>query len=203
MSKKQKKPKNVRGGALMMIASFMIISAVVRLGAETGPALSRLAANAAETEDAMAAKSEKPAEKSGDHPMEVGPLLTALKDRESALSEREHALEDRLQALRIAEQAVEQRITALQEAEERLRATLAVADGASERDLSKLTSVYEQMKSKEAAAMFEEMAPEFAAGFLARMRPEVAASVLEGMNPKAAYSVSVVLAGRNMQVPTE
>ena len=81
--------------------------------------------------------------------------------------------------------------------------TLALADGATEADVARLTTVYEQMKPKESAALFEEMDPTFAAGFLARMRPEAAAGIMAGLSPEAAYTISVVLAGRNGAVPTE
>ncbi|MEX0283442.1 MAG: MotE family protein [Paracoccaceae bacterium] len=188
-----------RGGALLLIASFMIVSAVVRLGAEAGPVIVGSAAKDDAHDDKPMDKTSMPA--SG--PVETTALLKALNQREINVTQRERELEDRIQALQVAEQAVQSKIVALEAAEERLRDTLAMADGASERDLAQLTSVYEQMKSKETAAVFEEMAPEFAAGFLARMRPEVAASILEGMDPKAAYTISVVLAGRNFYVPTE
>ena len=89
------------------------------------------------------------------------------------------------------------------EAETELEATLALADGAAESDLAKLTRMYEVMKPKEAAALFTEMDPIFAAGFLGRMQPERAAAVLAGMEPKAAYTLSLILAGRNGAVPTE
>ena len=88
-------------------------------------------------------------------------------------------------------------------AEEELRTTLAMADGATEADVDRLTTVYEQMKPKESAALFEEMDPNFAAGFLARMRPEAAAGIMAGLSPEAAYTISVVMAGRNSGVPKE
>lgn len=190
----------IRGGGLMLIACFMIVSAVVRLAAEAGPAISRVAAASA-TQQPQGKTT--PKDMPDAQPASVDAVLAALGAREKTVQRREDELEERLQALRVAEDAVEQRLQALQDAEERLRSTLAVADGATERDVAQLTTVYEQMKSKEAAAVFEQMAPEFAAGFLARMRPEIAASVLEGMDPRAAYTISVVLAGRNFRVPTQ
>ena len=81
--------------------------------------------------------------------------------------------------------------------EDELKATLALADGAAEADIERLTAVYQAMKPKDAAALFETMAPEFAAGFLGRMPPEAAAAILSGMSPEAAYGVSVIVAGRN------
>ena len=59
------------------------------------------------------------------------------------------------------------------------------------------------MKPKSAAALFEEMNATFAAGFLARMRPEAAAGIMASLSPGAAHRFSVVLAGRNADVPTD
>jgi flagellar motility protein MotE (MotC chaperone) len=78
---------------------------------------------------------------------------------------------------------------------------VAVADQAADADVTRLVTMYENMKPKEAAPLFEVMAPDFAAGFLARMRPDAAASVLAGLNPKTAYTISVIMAGRNAGVP--
>ena len=66
-----------------------------------------------------------------------------------------------------------------------------------EDDLVQLTSVYENMKPKEAALLFERMSPDFAAGFLGRMRPEDAAAIMSGLPPELGYSISVLLASRN------
>ena len=132
---------------------------------------------------------------------EIAGLISALTEREAQVSEREKKLEMRLKALSIANAEIEKRMLSLSETEQSLRATLSLADEASEKDLLKLTSVYESMKPKDAAALFEEMEPNFAAGFLGRMRPEAAASVLAGLSPQAAYSISVILAGRNANVP--
>ena len=103
----------------------------------------------------------------------------------------------------IAETEIDRKMAALEEAEANLRATLALANGAAEEDLARLTDVYANMKPKQAAALFEEMDPNFAAGFLGRMRPDAAAAILAGLTPRAAYTISVVLAGRNADVPKE
>lgn len=47
------------------------------------------------------------------------------------------------------------------------------------------------------------MDPGFAAGFLGRMRPEAAAGIMTGLSPETAYTISVVLAGRNADVPRD
>ena len=132
---------------------------------------------------------------------EISNLIKALQEREVRVSEREKQLEVRLRALSIADEEIEKRLVNLAETENSLRATLSLADEASEKDLARLTTVYENMKPKDAALLFEQMEPNFSAGFLARMRPEIAAEVMTGLSPQIAYSISVILAGRNSNVP--
>jgi flagellar motility protein MotE (MotC chaperone) len=95
------------------------------------------------------------------------------------------------------------RMVQLEAMEAKLAATLALADGAAEADVERLTKVYQAMKPKDAAKLFETMSPEFAAGFLGRMPPESAAAILSGMSAESAYGVSVIVAGRNANVPKD
>ena len=132
---------------------------------------------------------------------ELSGLISALAEREKQVAEREKQLEMRMRALAVADEEIKKRMLTLTETEATLRATLSLADEASEKDLLRLTSVYESMKPKDAAILFEEMEPNFAAGFLGRMRPDIAAQVLAGLSPQIAYSISVILAGRNAAVP--
>ncbi|MGO4917578.1 MotE family protein [Pseudogemmobacter sp. W21_MBD1_M6] len=129
--------------------------------------------------------------------------MDSMKAREVRIKTRESRFENRMQALRVSEEQIDLKLAALVAAESALSETLALADKAAEGDLARLTAVYENMKPKDAAALFEEMAPDFAAGFLARMRPDAAAGILAGLTPQIAYTISVVLAGRNANVPTE
>ena len=89
----------------------------------------------------------------------------------------------------------------LKAAEDDLKQVLAIADGAAEKDLVRLTAVYEAMKPADAAALFATMSPDFAAGFLARMQPGAAAAILSGMPPDKAYAISALIAGRNARAP--
>lgn len=132
---------------------------------------------------------------------ELSGLIAALSEREIQVSEREKKIELRMRALSIADAEIEKRLEALTQTETALRATLSLADEASEKDILRLTSVYENMKPKDAAILFEQMEPNFAAGFLGRMRPDIAAEILSGLSPEVAYSISVFLAGRNANVP--
>lgn len=183
-------------GALFILALLMAVSGAMRLGDGIGLAMARAGSSDSE-------KSEQIARPALDCPKPPDALADALSSREAKVTAREAAIADRIAALALADQVIEQRLISLAEAEEKLSATLARADGASEADLTRLTDVYQSMKSKDASALFATMAPEFAAGFLGRMRPEASAAILSGMTPENAYAISVLLAGRNANVPKE
>jgi flagellar motility protein MotE (MotC chaperone) len=175
--------------ALLIIVVLLGASGLIRLGDNAGKAFARSAEPApnaaAECEpapDAMA-------------------LFEALRQRESALNEREARIEDRMHALAIAQTQVDLKLTELVAAEQKLARTISIADQGAEADVARLVKLYENMKPKEAAAVFSEMAPEFAAGFLALMRTDSAALVLAGLEPKTAYAISVLMAGRNANAP--
>lgn len=140
-----------------------------------------------------------------DCPMPVEPreMVMALLEREASLDALEQELMDREQVLRVAKLRIEDQLVSLEDAEKRLSKTLALADNAAEKDLDRLTSVYENMKPKEAAEIFETMDVTFAAGFLSRMRPDAAAGILSNVETNTAYAISVVMAGRNANVPTK
>lgn len=173
--------------ALVILALILASSGALRIGSGVGAAL----ANSAQ-EDTSAPLN---------CPVPPAAVASALVGREAYVKEKELALEARLAALALADQAISKRMTELLTAEEALKKTLAIADGAAEKDLARLTAVYEAMRPADAAALFQTMAPEFAAGFLGRMRPEIAAAVLAGMKPDKAYSISVLIAGRNATAP--
>lgn len=179
-------------GTLHIVAGLLVASALVRVAAEAGPALANPVPAAVESSaipDGTAA--------------DTNSLLAAFQAREDRLNQREAQLRERIEALRLAEAEIDGQLQALREAEASLSATIALADSAAQTDLAQLTAVYENMKPKEAAALFQEMSPAFAAGFLSMMRPDVAAQIMTELSPETAYSFSVVLAGRNANVPTQ
>lgn len=180
-------------GVITIIVSMFLTSAGIRVASGYQDALGVVTgAFAAEDMPVPSAAScpETPAE-----------LAEALRLREQRLTAREQAVQTREGELRLAETLLATRLTELTDAEERLANTIARVDGAAEADITRLASVYENMKPKEAAALFEEMDPDFAAGFLLRLRPETAAAIMAGMSSEAAYVVSLVLTGRNANAP--
>lgn len=178
---------------LAIIGVLFLASGALRLGSGVG--------------EALAMQTDVPEPETSANPESCGPLpaalAAALTERERAVAAAEVALKDRTAALALSEATIDQRLADLVAAEEALSRTLAIADQAAEQDLARLTTVYETMKPKDAAALFETMAPEFAAGFLGRMQPQAAAAVLSGLKPETAYQISLVLAGRNAEAPTE
>ena len=179
-------------GTLALLAVILAAAGALRLGHGIGSAMALQASEEPSTSQEPLQCAEPPAA-----------LALALQERDAAVTAREMALQDRLSALALADAALTARLGELEAAEQGLRDTLAIADGAAEKDLQRLTAVYEAMKPAEAAAVFEAMAQEFAAGFLGRMRPEAAAAILAGMAPESAYSISVLIAGRNALAPKE
>jgi flagellar motility protein MotE (MotC chaperone) len=183
-------------GALLVVASLLLLSALVRLGAGSGAAI------ALEIQSARAAAADGDVELVDISP-ELVALLEETRERERALDAREADIEARMQALALVESAVAEDLSRLEAAEKKLRQTISDANSAAENDITRLTSVYENMKPEQAAALFEQMEPSFAAGFLGRMRADLAAAILAGLEPGLAYSISVELAGRNAGVPRE
>ena len=186
------KPPTRKSGAgriLIILAVILASSGALRIGAGVGVAMA----------DGGAATGAAPL----DCPLPPAALAAALVGREAQVVKREAELADRMAALALADQAIDKRMGELQVAETSLKETLSIADGAAEKDLARLTAVYEAMRPADAAALFQTMEPEFAAGFMGRMRPEIAAQVLAGMTPDMAYSISVLIAGRNATAPKD
>jgi len=183
-------------GALFTISVLLIGSAVLRIALNASEAI------ALEKSQPKTEASETP-EASCETVGDLNSMLAAFREREERVAAQEQQIKNRMQALAVADEKIDQKLAALSKAEKDLRATLALADSAAETDLAQLTTVYENMKPKDASALFEQMAPEFSAGFLGRMKPASAASIMAGLSAERAYSISVILAGRNANVPKE
>ncbi|MBS0571878.1 MAG: hypothetical protein JSS08_01295 [Proteobacteria bacterium] len=186
-----------RQTGLTLLALFLVLSGVLRLGNGVGLAAAQTAAPAGEAGQAV--------------PATAGPacvpdagamaMLESLRERERRIAGQEQKQAVRQQTLDLAQAEVDRKLAELDAAERKLSATIAVADQAADRDVARLVSVYETMKPKDAARLFAEMDGDFAAGFLARMRPDAAAAVLAGLDPAKGYAISVRLAGRNALGP--
>lgn len=191
-----KKNRRQSRNALFVIASLFLMSGVLRFGSGTGLAIAEELEARSESDSALNPEICAPNEG-------IALLLSELSEREDRVEGNELAIKNRLVTLEVAEEKYQQTLERLIAAENALSATISKASIASESDLAQLTAMYENMKPKDAAALFEEMDPVFSSGFLGRMRPDAAALVLAGLRPKTAYAISVILAGRNEQVPKD
>ncbi len=190
--KPRKSRRRFGRGSLVLIAALFAASAAIRFGEGVGQAF----AVASEPEAETAVQNAECTTDAG-----VMALLKDVQAREEKVASREKSLADRSQAIGLAEKRIEDRLAALVAAEQKLAQTLAIADKAADEDVTKLVTLYENMKPKDAAPLFATMAPEFAAGFLARMRPDTSAAVMANLDPQIAYSISVIMAGRNAGAP--
>lgn len=184
----------------LVIAGLLVASAGIRLAGETGHALAKEIESRTTPRTTLAASA--PAEVAGlrAEATELQGVIEALAKREAAADAREKSLNARAEELESARKSIAAQLSELETAETALSDLLALADSAAEGDVAQLTTVYETMKPKDASHIFEEMAPEFAAGFLGRMRPEAAARIFAGLQPATAYSISVILAGRHVDL---
>ncbi|NDW53212.1 MotE family protein [Aliiroseovarius sp. PrR006] len=197
-SKKPKPRARLRTrGILVLFAVALATSGILRLAPAT-------AAFAEDLSDLLSGTSaDRRSETVAPKPQDIAIVLAALQEREAMLEERENKLTQRLAALSLAEDRVTAKLQELTQAEETLAATMAIAKTAAADDLSHLTTLYENMKPKQAIPLFEAMDPEFAAGFIAQMKPASAAQIMAGLDPQISYAISVVLAGRNASAPTQ
>lgn len=198
-----------RASTLLFLSVCFIASAALRLG-DVGVAIAQTgagqgAAAPAPREPTVLRPDVQPAgraptlaEQAAACDAPPGPLLVAIRERVTALDQRELRIAERESLLEVTEARIRAEIERLEAAERRLAATLALADGASERDVAHLVGVYETMKPKNAAEIFTSMDPIFAAGFLSRMRADAAAGILGQMEAGAAYAVTAVMAGRHV-----
>ena len=201
---KRKAPKRkIRSGrgALWIIALVFLTSTVVRLASGTGAAIAREVSDLTHGVGTESHGAADPAVCQTDE--ETQALIAALLKREKSVGEKEFLVAQKMKEVEVAKAEIIESMGVLEQAEARLEATMVRSQSAAEDDLAKLTTVYESMKPKEAAALFEAMSPDFAAGFLGRMRPDAAGAVMAGLKPETAYTISVILAGRNANAPSE
>ncbi len=190
-------------GALTVIAAILLISGLLRIGTGSGAAIALEIKDAAASALSSGGSDDPDLSGVADVAPDLIALLEDTKSREAAVAMREAELEARAQALALIEASITEDLRRIEQAEAELRATMAAADAAAETDIDKLTAVYENMKPDQASQLFQLMEPSFAAGFLGRMRADAAAAIMAGLTPDLAYTISVVLAGRNAEVPRE
>lgn len=185
-----------RTGALPVLAGCFILSALLRAG-------DVLAGLPAISDDGFGNRIARAVEQGGAAPVpaDARTLAGELQRQAARLSARETEVEARARALEEAEATLRGRLDELEALRRALEAEVAGARDAAAGDVRQLVTVYETMKPKQAGRIFDEMDPSFAAGFLGELSSEQAAAILASMKPERAYALSLLLAGRNLQLP--
>ena len=184
---------------LFVIAGFLLVSAALRVGLYTTEAIAaNLDINSSSDPQlpVLGAASCQPDESTEQ-------LVHAIQEKSQSLRQKESSIASQELALALSHQAVDQKLAELKQAEDNLLQAISISQTAAQSDVQNLTSVYAAMKPKQAARLFEEMDSEFASGFLGLMPPESAADILAGLSPQKAYAISILLAGRNANAPTD
>ncbi|MDA7827262.1 hypothetical protein N9A67_03435 [Rhodobacteraceae bacterium] len=183
-------------GSLYFVAVVLGVSAVMRVGLYADDALALV-------EQVSASQPSLETETTCEPTYDIAAVLSAFDVRDADLAEREANVAQSETALRLIKEKIEDQMNELAAAETRLSELISQSHSASKNDLEKLSAVYSAMNPKQAAALFETMDPQFAAGFLGLLDPFVAAEILAGVTPEKAYALSVIVAGRNVNAPTE
>jgi flagellar motility protein MotE (MotC chaperone) len=193
-----KRNRRTSKSTLAVIGALLLMSAAIRLATEAGQVVANESSDAPTAADASQSSAMDLS-----RPEQMDAALEAIKKREAKLIDREAEIDEREASISKAETSIKTELAKLKTAEENLKRTIERASAAAEEDISQLTDVYATMKPKQAAALFEQMDSNFAAGFLARMAANNAARIMAGMTPEKAYEISVVLAGRNADIPLD
>lgn len=195
-----RKNGSTRVGALLVLASCFVISALIRAGEVVAALPDGVDDGFGNPIASTPAVAPAPVD---EEPVEKEPLVLVaeLERQREQLAAREAELAAREQKLGAIERRLKKRLDELRSAKEKLEKTASLVDNAAGKDVERLAQMYQQMKPKQASQIFDQMAPSFAAGFLSQMRPDAAALVLANMQADKAYAVSLMLAGRNMNRP--
>ena len=188
-----------RRSPLFVIAGFLLVSAALRVGLHTSEAI---AANL-DKETANTPQIQTPNAASCQTDISTQEMVQAIQKKNQSLHQKEESIAAQELALTLSHQAVDQKLAELKQAEDSLLQAISLSQTAAQSDIANLTSVYASMKPKQASRLFEEMEPEFASGFLGLMPPESAAEIMAGLSPQKAYAISILLAGRNVNAPTD
>lgn len=186
-----------RGNALLVLAICFFASGLVR----AGDVVAALPERGGST-DPVSAPADPEATPTPSGPAsgaEAGALAAELRRRLDDLLRREAELDERAKTLELVESRLRDRLDELKEAQRKLEQTAELVDDAAGKDVRHLAAMYEQMKPKQAGQIFNQMDPKFAAGFLGQMNASAAALILSSMDAEKAYSVSLLLAGRNVE----
>jgi flagellar motility protein MotE (MotC chaperone) len=123
-------------------------------------------------------------------------VLERLHDRSKELDARGRELEMRENLLKAAEKRVEAKVAELKDIEARVNSAVNARDKAEKARFNSLVSMYENMKSKDAARIFDRLDLKILVDVSTQMNPRKMSEILAQMTPDAAERLTVELANR-------
>ena len=128
-------------------------------------------------------------------------VLERLHDRSKELDVRSREIEMRENLLKAAEKRVEAKVTELKNIESRVNSAIDSRDKAERARFKSLVSMYENMKSKDAARIFDRLDLKILVEVSTQMNPRKMSEILAQMSPDAAERLTVELANRSSPGP--
>ncbi len=123
-------------------------------------------------------------------------ILGRLQDRRQELDERQRALDMRESLIKAAEKRLEAKVTELKDVEARIKAATGAREQAETTRFKGIVSMYENMKSKDAARIFDRLDMRILAEVATALKPRTMAEILANMQPDSAEKLTVELANR-------
>ena len=149
---------------------------------------------------------EPPKVKVGDvtAPIEAGKIASAserailgrLQERRKELDTRSRELEMRENLLKVTEKRLDDKLAELKDLEARIKAAMGARDKAEADRFKGIVSMYENMKSKDAARILERIDMKIQVEVVSAIKPAKMSEILAQMTPEAAERLTVELARR-------
>lgn len=124
-------------------------------------------------------------------------VLERLSERRIALDKQAQALDARQALIDAAEKRLNERIDALKALEARVSQLVDEKKALDDKQFAGLVSMYESMKSKDAAAIFDQLSMDVLLRVVSAMSPRKMAPVLAAMSPEKAQQLTVQMANKD------
>jgi flagellar motility protein MotE (MotC chaperone) len=128
-------------------------------------------------------------------------VLERLQTRREELDTRNRELEMRENLLKVAEKRLEAKVSELRNTESRVNTAMGTRDKVEAERFKSIITMYENMKSKDAARIFDRLDMKILVDVSTQMNPRKMSEILGQMSPDAAERLTVELANRASAQP--
>jgi flagellar motility protein MotE (MotC chaperone) len=128
-------------------------------------------------------------------------VLERLQTRRQELDTRSREMEMRESLLKAAEKRLEDKVTELKDTENRVNTAMGTRDKMEVQRFKGIVSMYENMKSKDAARIFDRLDMKILVDVSTQINPRKMSEILGQMSPEAAERLTVELANRASAQP--